>query len=41
MMIAKERGWRTAAGMFVVIMPMALLAGGLLNQLLMLIGWGG
>ncbi len=41
MMIARERGWRTAAGMMVVIMPLAFLIGGLLNRFLLLVGWGG
>jgi ferrous iron transport protein B len=39
-MIAKERGWRTSLGMLAVIMPLAFLVGGLLNRLLLLIGWG-
>jgi ferrous iron transport protein B len=40
MMIAKERGWRTALGMMVLITPLAVLVGGLLNRLLVAIGWG-
>ncbi len=40
MMIAKERGWRTALGMFILIIPLAVIIGGLLNRALMLIGWG-
>jgi len=40
MMIAKERGWRTAAGMVVLIIPLAFLIGGLLNKALLFIGWG-
>jgi ferrous iron transport protein B len=40
MVIAKERGWRTALGMLVLIMPLAFLVGGVLNRLLHLIGWG-
>jgi ferrous iron transport protein B len=40
MMIAKERGWRMALGMFVLIFPLALLVGGLLNRALLIIGWG-
>jgi len=35
MMIAKERGWRTAVGMVVFIMPLAFLVGGLLNKALL------
>ena len=41
MMIARERGWRTAAGMMAVIMPLAFLVGGLLDRFLLLVGWGG
>jgi ferrous iron transport protein B len=41
MVISKERGWRTAAGMFILIIPLAFLAGGLLNRALLAIGWGG
>lgn len=40
MMISKERGWRTAAGMLVIIFPLAILVGGLLNRLLLALGWG-
>jgi ferrous iron transport protein B len=40
MMIAKERGWRMALGMFTLIIPLALLVGGLLNRALLIIGWG-
>jgi ferrous iron transport protein B len=40
MMIAKERSWRTALGMAVLIMPLAFLVGGLLNRLLASLGWG-
>lgn len=40
MMIAKERGWRTAAGMLVFIIPLAFLIGGLLNRVLLFLGWG-
>jgi ferrous iron transport protein B len=39
MMIAKERGWRIALGMVIVIFPLAFLAGGLLNRLLLASGW--
>ena len=41
MMIAKERDKRTAAGMVALIIPLAVLIGGLLNRLLLQIGWGG
>jgi ferrous iron transport protein B len=40
MMIAKERGNRTAFGMFVLITPLALLVGAGLHRLLHLLGWG-
>lgn len=40
MMIAKERNVRTALGMMVLIIPLALLVGGLLYRLLMAMGWG-
>jgi len=40
LVIAKERGWRTATGMVVLIFPIAFLVGGLLNRLLLLGGWG-
>ena len=40
MVIGKERGWKTAAGMFALIMPLAFLAGGLLYRLLLWSGWG-
>ncbi|HSF80484.1 MAG TPA: ferrous iron transport protein B [Anaerolineales bacterium] len=39
-MIAKERGWRTAAGMVSLVFPLAFLVGGLLNRILLWIGWG-
>lgn len=39
MMIAKERGWKTALGMFMVIMPLAVGVGGLLNRFLLWTGW--
>jgi ferrous iron transport protein B len=39
MMIAKERGWRSAVAMIVLIMPLAFLVGGVLNRLLLAIGW--
>jgi ferrous iron transport protein B len=40
-MIVKERGIRTAAAMAVFILPFAFLIGGLLQRLLVLIGWNG
>jgi ferrous iron transport protein B len=40
LMIAKSRGWRTMLAMVIVIFPLAFLVGGLLNQILMAIGWG-
>ena len=40
MMIAKERGGRTALGMFVLIIPLALLVGGILYRILLFTGWG-
>lgn len=39
LMIAKERGWRMALGMMILIFPLAFLAGGLLNRLLLASGW--
>ncbi|HML40205.1 MAG TPA: ferrous iron transport protein B [Bellilinea sp.] len=38
--IIKERGWKIAAGMVAFIFPFALLVGGLLERLLLLVGWG-
>lgn len=40
LMIAKERGWKTSAGMLILIMPIAFLVGGLLSRLLVAVGWG-
>lgn len=40
-MIAKERGWRTAAGVVGLVFPLALLVGGLVNAALYLVGWNG
>jgi len=40
LMIAKERGWHTALGVVLFIFPSAIFIGGLLNRLLLLIGWG-
>lgn len=39
MMIARERGWHTAAGMILLILPLAFSVGGMLNRLLIGIGW--
>jgi hypothetical protein len=39
-MIARERGWRTALGMFILIIPLALFVGGVLNQVLVFFSWG-
>lgn len=39
-MIAKERGARTATAITVLIFPLAFLIGGLFNRLLLLVGWG-
>ncbi len=39
LVIAKERGWRTAIGMVVLIFPLAFLVGGLLNRVLLSIEW--
>lgn len=40
LVIAKERGWRTATGILVMVFPLAFLIGGLLNRLLLGSGWG-
>ena len=40
MMIAKERNWKTAMGMVLMVIPLAFFIGGLLSRLLTLIGWG-
>jgi ferrous iron transport protein B len=40
MMIARERGWRTALGMLALIMPLAFLIGGILSRVLSWTGWG-
>lgn len=39
MMIAKERNWKTAISMVMMIIPFAFLIGGLLSRVLTLIGW--
>jgi ferrous iron transport protein B len=41
MVIAKERGWKTAVGMAAFIFPLAFVIGGLVNQLLLVTGWAG
>lgn len=38
MIIAKERSWKIAAGMFIIIFPLAFLVGGLLNRVLLIAG---
>ena len=38
-MIARERGWRTAVAMVVVVVPLAFFVGGLLSRALSLVGW--
>jgi ferrous iron transport protein B len=40
-MMIKERGWKMATGMALFVLPFALLTGGLLQRLLMWIGWNG
>ncbi len=40
MIIAKERGWRTAVGMMALILPLAFGIGGVLNKILLAVGWG-
>jgi ferrous iron transport protein B len=40
-MIVKERGAKVAAGMVLFIFPFAILIGGLLQRLLVLVGWNG
>ena len=40
MMIAKEHGWGKALGMLLLIIPLAFLAGGVLNLILRFVGWG-
>ncbi len=41
MMIAKERSWRTAAAITLIVFPLAFLVGGLVYRGLALVGWGG
>lgn len=40
LMIAKERGWKTALGMTALILPLSFLVGGVLNRILTFAGWG-
>jgi ferrous iron transport protein B len=40
LMIAKERSWKTALSLVVLIIPLAFFIGGLLYRLLALVGWG-
>ncbi|MCJ7660626.1 MAG: ferrous iron transport protein B [Anaerolineales bacterium] len=40
MMIGKERGWKTALGILILIIPLAFLIGGILYRVLLTIGWG-
>jgi ferrous iron transport protein B len=39
LMIAKERSWRTALAMLMLIIPLAFLVGGILSRALQLLGW--
>lgn len=41
MMIAKERGWRTATAITLLVFPLAIFIGGLVFRFLSLVGWGG
>jgi ferrous iron transport protein B len=38
--IAKERGKKTAVAMTMIVFPLAILVGGVLNRLLLWVGWG-
>ncbi len=40
MVVAKERGWKTALGIIILVFPLAFLVGGILDRLLRLVGWG-
>ncbi len=40
LMIVRERGWRAATAMVLVVFPLAILIGGLLGRMLDLVGWG-
>jgi ferrous iron transport protein B len=39
MMIARERGWRTALAMMALVFPLAFLVGGVVRYALMATGW--
>jgi ferrous iron transport protein B len=39
-MIGKSKGWRTSLAITAIVFPLAFLVGGLLKQLLVVIGWG-
>ncbi len=41
LMIGKERGWRTAAAMAVLVFPLAFVVGGVLQRILGAAGWSG
>ncbi len=41
LMIARERGWRTTAGLLAMIFPLAFAVGGGLHWVLSAVGWGG
>jgi len=40
LVISKERGWRTTVWILILVFPLAFLIGGLLNRILLGIGWG-
>ncbi len=40
LMIAKERGWKVASGVTLLVFPLAIGVGGLLERALGLVGWG-
>jgi ferrous iron transport protein B len=40
MVIAKERDWRTALAVIAIVFPLAIVVGGLLYRVLLLVGWG-
>ncbi len=40
LMMARERNWRTALGILLLVFPLALLAGGLLHRALVFLRWG-
>jgi ferrous iron transport protein B len=41
MMIGKERGWRTATAITLLVFPLAIFIGGLVARALAFVGWGG